>query len=311
MTIFDRYVGCDVSKDWLDLFDPAEGRVRRIDNTAAAVERWAGHLARTHCLVVFEATGSYDRILRERLHQAGVASARLNPTLVRRYAQARGRKAKTDALDAAVLADLGERLRPEPDAPPCPHRLRLAELSARRDQIVAMRVMEKNRLSQVQDPFVREDLEAAITRLGEAIARVEAEIQRHVKAQRELRDQARLLASAPGIGPVSAQVLLALMPELGRTGPKRLSALAGLAPFNHDSGKLKGQRCIAGGRARVRKALYMAALIAARACPDLKAFADRITKTAKARKIALIATARKLLIRLNAMLRDNVPYRAT
>ena len=121
--------------------------------------------------------------------------------------------------------------------------------------------------------------------------------------------KARLLASAPGIGPVAAQVLLALMPELGQANPKQLASLAGLAPFNHDSGQLKGKRCISGGRARVRRALYMAALIAARTCPDLKAFADRVTQNAKVRKVALIATARKILIRLNAMLRDETEYK--
>lgn len=310
MTLPHRYVGCDVSKHWLDLFDPTQGGLRRIANTPEATASLAAQLASSRGFLVFEATGTYDNALRTALHQAGVPNARLNPTLVRRYAQARGRKAKTDALDAAVLADLGERLRPQPDPVPCPHRARLAALATRRDQLVTMRVMEKNRIAEAADPFVRDDLKQAIAHLGEAIARLEAEIQRHIQSHGSLRQQARLLATAPGIGPVAAQILLALMPELGHTNPKRLAALAGLAPFNHDSGQLKGRRCISGGRARVRKALYMAALVAARTCPSLKAFADRITQSAKARKVALIATARKLLIRLNAMLRDGNAYQA-
>ncbi|MBN2871953.1 MAG: IS110 family transposase [Halothiobacillaceae bacterium] len=310
MTLPYRYVGCDVSKHWLDVFDPAEGVPRRIANTAEATSALAGQLASSRAFLVFEATGAYDSTLRTALHQAGVPCARLNPTLVRRYAQARGRKAKTDALDAVVLADLGERLRPDPDPVPCPHRARLAALATRRDQLVTMRAMEKNRIAEAEDPLVRQDIEATIAYFDAAISRLEAEIQRHIQSHDSLRRQARLLTSAPGIGPVAAQVLLALMPELGHTNPKRLAALAGLAPFNHDSGQLKGKRCISGGRARVRKALYMAALMAARTCPNLKAFADRITQSAKARKVALIAVARKLLIRLNAMLRDEAIYQA-
>lgn len=310
MTLPHHYVGCDVSKHWLDVFDPARSGLQRIANTPEATAGLAAQLASEQAFLVFEATGAYDSVLRSALHQAGVPNARLNPTLVRRYAQARGRKAKTDALDAAVLADLGERLRPSPDPVPCPHRARLAALATRRDQLVAMRAMEKTRIAEASDPLVRQDMEAAITYLGAAISRLEAEIQRHIQSHESLRRQARLLASAPGIGPVAAQILLALMPELGHTNPKRLAALAGLAPFNHDSGQLKGKRCISGGRARVRKALYMAALIAARTCPSLKAFADRITQAAKARKVALIAVARKLLIRLNAMLRDKTVYHA-
>ena len=310
MTLPHRYVGCDVSKHWLDLFDPTEGRPRRIANTPEATQGLATQLSASQGFLVFEATGTYDSALRSALHHAGVPSARLNPTLVRRYAQARGRKAKTDALDAIVLADLGERLRPSPDPVPCPQRARLAVLATRRDQLVAMRAMEKNRIAEAADPFVRESLKAVIADLSRSIAHLEAEIQRHIQSHDSLRQQARLLASAPGIGPVAAHILLALMPELGHSNPKRLAALAGLAPFNHDSGQLKGKRCISGGRARVRRALYMAALIAARTCPDLKAFADRITQSAKARKVALIATARKLLLRLNAMLRDGNAYQA-
>jgi len=310
MTLPHRYVGCDVSKHWLDVFDPAEGVPRRIANTPEATATLAAQLAASQAFLVFEATGTYDSALRKALHQAGVPSARLNPTLVRRYAQARGRKAKTDALDAAVLADLGERLHPQPDPVPCPHRARLAALATRRDQLVTMRAMEKNRIAEAADPFVRDDIEQAIACLSAAIARIDAEIKRHIQSHDTLRQQARLLASAPGIGPVAAQILLALMPELGHTNPKRLAALAGLAPFNHDSGQLKGKRCISGGRTRVRKALYMAALSAARTCPSLKAFADRITQSAKVRKVALIAVARKLLVRLNAMLRDGNVYQA-
>jgi transposase len=310
MTIYDRYVGCDVSRLWLDIFDPAGGTARRIANTPAETARLAASMAASRAFVVFEATGVYDLDLRRALHGAGAACARINPTTARRYAQALGRKAKTDALDARVLADLGARLRPDPDPVPCPHRERLGQLGLRRDQLVEARKAEVIRLKAARDGFVAASIQAHIDWLDEAIAAAEREISQLVANHQTLREQAKLLSSAPGVGPVTAQVLLALMPELGSASPKRLAALAGLAPFNHDSGQLRGRRCISGGRRRVRCALFVAALHAARRCPDLKAFADRITQTSKARKVALIAVARKLLIRLNAMLRDQTPYRA-
>lgn len=308
MTLPDRYVGCDVSKLWLDIFDPVEGKARRIENTPAETRRLAAALAATRAFLVFEATGAYDLDLRTALHAAGVASARINPTTARRYAQALGRKAKTDALDAVVLADLGARLRPEPDPAPCPHRARLGQLALRRDQLVAARKDETIRLKDAREAFMVDSLKAHIAWLDDAVAAADREIATLINQQAELKAKARLMTSAPGVGPVAAQILLALMPELGASSPKRLAALAGLAPFNHDSGQLKGKRCISGGRRRVRSALFIAALHAARRCPDLKAFAQRIQDQGKPRKVALIAVARKLLTRLNAMLRNNQTY---
>lgn len=308
MTLPDRYVGCDVSKLWLDIFDPVEGKARRIENTPAETRRLAAAMAATRAFLVFEATGVYDLDLRTALHAAGVASARINPTTARRYAQALGRKAKTDALDAAVLADLGARLRPEPDPAPCPHRTRLGQLALRRDQLVAARKDEIIRLKDAREAFMVDSLKAHIVWLDDAVAAADREIATLINQQAELKAKARLMTSAPGVGPVAAQILLALMPELGAASPKRLAALAGLAPFNHDSGQLKGKRCISGGRRRVRSALFIAALHAARRCPDLKAFAQRIQAKGKPRKVALIAVARKLLTRLNAMLRNNQTY---
>lgn len=310
MTLSDRYVGCDVSKRWLDVFDPAEGKVRRIENTPAQTACFAAAMAATRAFVVFEATGVYDFDLRTALHGAKVDNARLNPTLARRYAQARGRKAKTDALDAMVLADLGATLKPDPDPEPCAHREALARLTLRRDQLVAMRKAETIRLKDARDRFVQDSLKTMIGQLDGLIKAVEIETGRLVKAQAPLKACAALLIGAPGVGPVTVNILLALMPELGRAKPKRLAALAGLAPFNHDSGQLKGKRCISGGRRRVRQALYIAAMNAVKSCPDLKAFANRILAAGKPKKVAIIAVARKLLMRLNAMIRDQAQYAA-
>lgn len=214
MTLHDRYVGCDVSKHWLDVFDPVEGKARRIENTPAQTRQLAASLAATRAFVVFEATGVYDLDLRTALHAAGVASARINPTMARRYAQALGRKAKTDALDAAVLADLGTRLRPEPDPAPCPYRARLAQLTLRRDQLVAARKDETIRLRAAREAWMIESLKAHIAWLDQAVADVDHKINALVAEHDVLQAQAQVLASAPGVGPVTAQVLLALMPEL-------------------------------------------------------------------------------------------------
>lgn len=308
MTLPHRYIGCDISKPWLDLHDPAGGD-RRLANGADGVRQIAETLAGTGAVVVFEATGAYERVLRSGLHAAGIACVRVNPTRARRFAQAFGQQAKTDPLDARMLAEMGRCLALEPEPPPAAERERLTALAVRRDQLVAMRAEEKTRLADAHDRVIRDDLRDAVARLSAAIARIEAEIKACIRDSEDLCRDADLVATAPGVGPVTASVLLGLMPELGRIGPKQAAALAGLAPFDHQSGAFRGQKRIAGGRRRVRRALYMAALAAARRCPDLRVFAERVTRATTSRKAALLAVARKLLIRLNAMLRDRRPYR--
>jgi transposase len=310
MTIHPDVVGIDVSKHHLDVFDAALGRGERLANTAEAIaalaERWAGS-GRT---VVFEATGHYDRALRQGLEAAGVAYARVNPTKARDFARAAGFLAKTDAVDARMLAALGAALRPDAAAPADPARERLARLHKRRDQVVAMRQQERTRRAETEDHALSEDLDAHLAWLDVAVARLDKDIAAFVAQQPALDQASRLVRSIPGVGAVTAVTLLALVPELGARSPKALAALAGLAPFNHDSGKLRGIRAIRGGRKRVRDALYMAAVSASRSNSRFKDNYKRLRDAGKPPKLAFIAIARKLLITANAVMRDQQPFRA-
>lgn len=259
-------------------------------------------------LVVFEATGTYDLELREVLSQAGIRFARINPARARDFARASGQLAKTDPIDARMLAAFGRALQPTTEQAANPARNALALLAKRRDQLVLMRAQEKNRRSESDDRAMTERISRLIEVLDSEIAEIEADIKALIKTEQEIADDARLMRSVPGIGPVACMQLIAKMPELGHVGPKQIAALAGLAPFNVDSGTFRGKRKIAGGRKRVRDALYMAALNAVRRADPFKTFYARLRQAGKPAKLALIAVARKLLTVLNAMMRDRKPY---
>lgn len=305
-----RYVGIDVSKKHLDIFDEADGVPRRIANAAQAITQ---QVARWRCdaLVVFEATGTYDLALREALDQAGVRFARINPARARDFARASGQLAKTDPIDARMLAAFGRVMQPATEQVAHPARNALASLAKRRDQLVLMRAQEKNRRSETDDRAMADRIGRLIEVLDGEIAEIEADVRGLIKAEQEIADDARLMRSLPGVGPVACMQLIAKMPELGRVGAKQIAALAGLAPFNVDSGTFRGKRKIAGGRKRVRDALYMAALNAVRRADPFKAFYTRLRQAGKPAKLALIAVARKLLTVLNAMMRDRKPYLQT
>jgi transposase len=292
----------------LDIFDPSTGRLSRLANEPAALAAFAAGLDKATSFVVFEASGSHDRLLRHALWHAGIAFARLNPMRVRRFAQARGRLAKTDTLDARTLSELGAMFEPPPDRPPCPERERLVALVRRRDQLVETRAVERRHLSDAFDATVIADIEEAIAGLDLRIASLEAIIDRQLQANVDLASQAERLASAPGVGAVTASILIAHIPELGQTSPKAIASLAGLAPFNNDSGNRRGKRTIRGGRPRVRRALYMAALGAIRASARFREFYTAIAIRSGSKKIAIIAVARKLLTILNAMQRDKKAF---
>lgn len=309
MTIHPDVVGIDVSKHHLDVFDAALGRGERLANTAEAIALLTGRWAGSGRTVVFEATGHYDRALRQGLEAADVAYARVNPTRARDFARAAGFLAKTDAVDARMLAAMGAALRPDPAGPGDPARERLALLHKRRDQLVAMRQQERTRRAEAGDPALSQDLDAHLVWLDQAVARLDKDIALFVAEQPALDQASRLVRSIPGVGAVTAVTLLALVPELGDRSPKALAALAGLAPFNHDSGKLRGARAIRGGRKRVRDALYMAAVSASRSNSRFRDSYRRLRDAGKPPKLAFIAIARKLLITANAVIRDQQPFR--
>jgi len=304
-------IGIDVSKQALDIFEEAIGTPERIANTPEAI---AERIARWHdrdVFVVFEATGVYDRTLAAALARSGIRHTRINPSRARDFARASGRLAKTDAIDARMLAAYARAMEPAADPAVSQIRNALALLAKRRDQLVHMRAQEKNRFSEEQDLTMIKRLQRHLDFLSDDIKAIEDEIQELVRTDPAITEEARLMRSAPGIGPVACIQLISQMPELGRLSPKQIAALAGLAPFNVDSGGHRGKRSIAGGRKRVRDALYMAALNAVRKNGPIKRFYDRLRAANKAAKLALIAVARKLLTVLNAMIRDRKTFVST
>lgn len=300
-------LGIDVSRHWLDIGLGSQGPSRRIANEADAIEAFLAELVEPPALVVFEATGRYDRRLRLALAQHGLRFARVPPGRSRDFARALGLRAKTDAIDARMLAAMGERLDLPQTAPAEAARDRLASLLRRRDQLVAMRQQERLRLVEAE-PDERDGLERHLAFLDREIAAIEALIRQALRAHEDLARQERLLRSIPGIGPVAATVLIALMPELGQLSGRAAAALAGLAPFNHDSGRKRGQRCIGGGRKRVRDALYMAAVAAARSPSRFAEAASAMRNRNKPFKLVIIAIARKIIVTANAIIRQNTPF---
>lgn len=308
MTLQQKHLGVDISKARLDLFDSVGNRASSVPNTAAAVKK----LIKTFPahVFVFEATSACDHLLRQQLTSTGVPFMRVNPRRAREFARACGFLAKTDRVDATMLAEMGRRLELPLTLEPSPARQKLAALVHRREHLVGDIVAQKNRLQQVQYADIAKDIERHLRWLTRERDKIDAKIADHVKAHNELVEAEALVRTAPGIGPVVAATLVAEMPELGRRDRRSIAALAGLAPLANDSGRFNGKRKIWGGRARVRRALFIAALHASRRCPHMKAMRERMAAAGKAPKIILVAIARKLLVALNAMIRDNTTYQA-
>lgn len=310
MTLPAFAVGIDISKDKLDLHDTGSGRTWQTPNTKEAISvllaDWSA-MDQTP-FILFEATGSYDKALRLALTGAGIAYARVNSTRARDFARAAGFLAKTDRIDAIMLARMALSLQPEVDQPRSAAEDALSGLIRRRDQLVAMRSQERIRLKEVCDPVLEADLTDHIDWLSDRLCALQKQIDALVRTSADLKDRIALMQTLPGIGAVTATLLAALMPELGMRSPKAIAALAGLAPLNSDSGKKRGTRTIRGGRKRVRDALYMCAVVAMRHNARSKAFYQRLRDAGKPAKLALIAVARKLLITLNAMLRDRKTF---
>lgn len=308
MIITSGFVGIDVSKHYLDVFDSTHGGIERLPNNEEALAPFLTRWKQVSAFVLFEATGHYDLTLRRTLTDVGILFARVNPARAREFARAAGILAKTDRIDARMLAAMAQCLAPEPSPATDSEREALALLHKRRDQLVHMRQQERTRHSECSDLGLCADIEQHLQWLDARIAQRDEQIRHLIARCERLRHLARLLRSVPGIGPVAAATLLALMPELGSLQPKQVAAMAGLAPFNVDSGQFRGQRRIRAGRKRVRDALYMAAVAAARCNPRFNTFYRRLREAGKPAKVALIAVARKLVVTANAILRDNVAF---
>lgn len=308
MSHYSLYVGIDVSKATLDVaIRPIEQRWQ-VAHTEDGVHDLVLHLAGLHpSLVVLEATGGLETPLTGALAAAGLPVVVVNPRQVRDFAKATGKLAKTDAIDAHVLAHFAEAVRPTPRPLPDAQTQAIAALLARRRQMVAMLVTEKNRFRTASAP-VRRRIQAHITWLEQELKDLDQDLGDTLRQSPLWREQEQLLRSVPGVGPVLSLTLLAQLPELGTLNRKQIAALVGVAPLNRDSGTLRGKRTVWGGRATVRAALYMGALVASRWNPVLRTFYQRLCAAGKPKKVALTACMRKMLTILNAMLKHRTPW---
>ncbi len=308
MTEAQLYVGIDVSKDTLDVAVRPTGQQWRVSNTEEGlgplVERLQGL---SPALVVMEATGGYEVPVAAALGADGLPVAVVNPRQVRDFARATGKLAKTDKLDAQVLALFAERVRPVPRPLPDPQTQELHALLARRRQIVVMLVTEQNRLGSAL-PSVRPGIQEHIAWLEGKLGELNDGMGKLLRESPLWREKEDLLRGVPGVGPVVTLTLLAELPELGAMDRRQVAALVGVAPLNRDSGTLRGRRSVWGGRAKVRTALYMAALVATRHNPMICVFYQRLLAAGKPKKVALVACMRKLLTILNAMLKHRTPW---
>jgi transposase len=305
------WIGIDVAKDSLDVASCPDGSPpgASVANSPEGFRQLLAQLPPPdQARVVIEATGGYERQLVAALLDAGYCVAVVNPRQVRDFAKALGILAKTDRIDAAVLARFGQQVQPRPLVENPPQQAELAQLVARRRQLIELRTMESNRLELTTAKLARKSISTVLATLEKQIARLDTEIVRLIESHDDWRAKAQILASTPGIGPVASATLLAELPELGKLNRQQIASLAGLAPFNHDSGKLRGQRSICGGRSAVRTVLYMATVSAQRCNPVLRAFAQRLAAAGKRPKVILTACMRKLLVILNTMLKQNSPW---
>ena len=311
MMTLETIIGIDVSKAFLDLWVFPASSLARWEYTDAALPRLVEELtAAQPGRIIVEATGGWETRLVAELGAAGLPVVVVNPRQVRDFAKATGRLAKTDRLDAEILAQFGAVLhppvRPLPDGP----QRELQALVARRRQLVAMQTQERNRRQQVWSEVVVAQIDHHLTLLGEQLAQLDRDIAARLQDHPVWKARARLLRSIPGVGPVLTATLIAQLPELGQATAKEIAALAGVAPYNRDSGQWRGKRAVWGGRRSLRAALYMATLVSTRHNPVLRACYERLLAAGKAKKVALTACMRKLLTICNAIIKSNTPWQA-
>jgi transposase len=303
------FVGIDVSKDRLDVHVRPGGESFAVGRDSAGLQALIERLGSVApALVVLEATGGYEITVAAALAAAQLPLAVVNPRQIRDFARSTGKLAKTDALDAAAIAHFAEAVRPEPRPLPDAEAQALGELVSRRRQIVEMMVAERSRRRHLTSQRLLKGADRLLEALQKELSDLEQELDETIRGTPAWRESEDLLQSVPGVGNTTARTLLAELPELGSLNHKRIAALAGVAPFNRDSGKMRGKRTIWGGRASVRTCLYMATLVATRCNPVIAAFYKRLRTAGKPAKLALTACMRKLLTILNAILRDKQPW---
>lgn len=299
-------VGIDVSKDRLDVAVRPSGEVFAVERKPAGLDELVTRLRTSRPqLVALEATGGYESVVAAALASAGLPVVIVNPAQVRAFAKALGQRAKTDPIDAAVIAHFAEATKPEVRPLPDEMTQMLADLVARRRQIVEMIAAERQREKRMTRRHLKASMARLIKTLEKELSSLNGDIDDTVRGSPAWREKDDLLVSVPGVGPVIARTLIAELPELGTLSRRQIAALAGLAPFTRQSGRWRGRSFIGGGRTTVRTALFIGAFVGMRFNPVLKAFFRRLVNAGKPKMVALIAVARKLLTILNAMVRDN------
>ena len=303
-------VGIDVAKDKLDVAVRPSGERFVVSRDEAGLAELRDRLGKLQvALVGLEATGGYETVVAASLSAAGLPVVVVNPAQVRAFAKALGKRAKTDPIDAAVIAHFVEATKPDVRPLPDEATRQLSDLVTRRSQILAMIVAEQQRKSHRPNKRMLASIERLLAALQKELSDLDGQIRETIKASPVWREKDKLLESVPGVGPAISGRLLAEMPELGSLGRRQVASLGGLAPWTRQSGQWKGKSFIGGGRAGVRSALFMGAMVAARHNPPLKAFHQRLIAAGKEKMVALVAVARKLLTILNAILRDGEPWR--
>lgn len=309
MKIENTFVGIDVGKTWLDMAVYSEAGCERYGNDDQGIRRMLDQMASLNPgLIVIEASGGYEKNLVMAIMEKGYPVSVANPTRVRALAKAMGFLAKTDKIDAQVIALYAQKVQPTPKKAQEADELLLRALVIRREQLVDMRSAEKNRYGNC-DKYVKEAIQLHIRWLTEQIELLDQEIKDLIKGLPEWKEGMKRLVSIPGVGYVTAITMLATMPELGQLNRQKIAALAGLAPFNRDSGKKRGQRRIFGGRQSVRRVLYMACLSAAKHNPVIKSFYSRLIENGKPFKVVITACMRKMITIMNAMTRDQMYWK--
>ena len=306
---FSHFVGIDVAKAKFDVALGSDGMVFQLANDSAGFSELTKRLPQPgSCLIVMEATGGYEKSLAVYLVDQKHVVSVVNPRQVRDFAKAMNTLAKTDTIDARVLAKFGESIRPRAIAITNEKQDELDQLVTRRRQLVALCTAEKNRHGQASSKVVRKSIQKILEALNQDIRRMDNEIAKLVESDDDWKNRFDILKSTPGVGDVVASTIVAELPELGTLNRNQISALVGLVPFNRDSGTLKGKRSIFGGRPSVRSVLYMAALSAIKWNPTIKQFADRLKAQSKPHKVILVACMRKLLITLNTMIKTQIKW---
>ncbi|WP_414756749.1 IS110 family transposase [Anabaena sp. CCY 9910] len=304
-----QWVGIDVSKAALDVYIRPMGKAIKVANTESEISTLVEQLKSYNLnLIVLEATGGLETELIIQLQAALLPVALINPRQGRDFAKATGRLAKTDAIDAQILAHFGEAMKPQVLAIESEEARQLSELISRRRQLVEMQTAEKNRRARARGKALA-DIEAHLDYLDKRLEQINSEIEQLTQNNSQFIAKVNLLKTTPGIGQVISTTLVCDLPELGQLTAKQISRLVGVAPMNHDSGQHKGKRMIQGGRGHVRASLYMGAVVAIRHNPIIQAFYTRLVERGKSKKLALTACVHKMLVILNAMVRDNLPWR--